>query len=47
MLIAFTRAEDELAATSVDIKDFVKIKEKWGQILTELLEEQDKSINYF
>ena len=45
MLIAFTRAEDELAATSVDIKDFVKIKEKWGQILTELLEEQDKSIN--
>ena len=45
MLIAFTRAEDELAATSVDIKDFVKIKEKWGQILTELLEEQDKTIN--
>ena len=45
MLIAFTRAEDELAITSVDIKDFVKIKEKWGQILTELLEEQDKSIN--
>ena len=45
MLIAFTRAEDELAATSVDIKDFVKIKEKWGQILTELLDEQDKTIN--
>ena len=45
MLIAFTRAEDELAAASVDIKTFVKIKEKWGQILTELLEEQDKTIN--
>ena len=36
MLIAFTRAEDELAASNIDIKDFVKIKEKWGQILTEL-----------
>ena len=45
MLIAFTRAEDELAASSIDIKDFVRIKEKWGQILTELLEEQDKTIN--
>ena len=45
MLIAFTRAEDELAASNIDIKDFVKIKEKWGQILTELLEEQDKIIN--
>ena len=45
MLIAFTRAEDELAAASVDIKTFVRIKEKWGQILTELLEEQDKIIN--
>ena len=45
MLMAFTRAEDELAASSVDIKTFVQIKEKWGQILTELLDEQDKTIN--
>ena len=45
MLMAFTRAEDELAASSVDIKTFVTIKEKWGQILTELLDEQDKIIN--
>ncbi len=45
MLMAFARAEDELSATSVDIKTFVTIKEKWGQILTELLEEQDKTIN--
>ena len=45
MLMAFTRAEDELSASSVDIKTFVLIKEKWGQILTELLEEQDRTIN--
>ena len=45
MLMALARAEDELSATTVDIKTFVKIKEKWGQILTELLEEQDKTIN--
>ena len=45
MLMAFARAEDELSATTVDIKTFVTIKEKWGQILTELLEEQDKTIN--
>ena len=45
MLMALARAEDELSATSVDIKTFVTIKEKWGQILTELLEEQDKTIN--
>ena len=45
MLMALARAEDELAASSVDIKTFVLIKEKWGQILTELLAEQDKIIN--
>ena len=45
MLMAFARAEDELAASTVDIKTFVKIKEKWGQILTELLDEQDRTIN--
>tara|TARA_B100000902_G_C27295371_1_gene909576 strand:- start:487 stop:2250 length:1764 start_codon:yes stop_codon:yes gene_type:complete len=45
MLMALARAEDELSATTVDIKTFVAIKEKWGQILTELLEEQDKTIN--
>jgi len=45
MLMAFTRAEDELAGANVDIKTFVLIKEKWGQILTELLEEQDKIIH--
>lgn len=45
MLMAFTRAEDELAASSVDIKTFVIIKEKWGQILTELLDEQEKLIH--
>ena len=43
--MALARAEDELSATTVDIKTFVAIKEKWGQILTELLEEQDKTIN--
>jgi len=45
MLMAFARVEDELSATSVDIKTFVLIKEKWGQILSELLEEQDRIIN--
>ena len=34
MLMAFTRAEDELAGANVDIKTFVLIKEKLGQILT-------------
>ena len=29
----------------IDIKTFVTIKEKWGQIFTELLEEQDRTIN--
>jgi hypothetical protein len=45
MLMAFTRAEDELSASNIDIKTFVLIKEKWGQILTDLLDEQDKIIN--
>jgi len=45
MLMAFTRAEDELSASNIDIKTFVLIKEKWGQILTDLLEEQDKIVN--
>lgn len=43
LLMAYTRVEDELAASSVEIGTFVKIREKWGQILTELLEEQDNS----
>lgn len=43
LLMAYTRVEDELAASSVDIGTFVKIREKWGQILTELLEEQDNT----
>ena len=41
--MAYTRVEDELAASTVEIGTFVKIREKWGQILTELLEEQDNS----
>lgn len=45
MLMALARAEDELSATSVDIKTFVTIKEKWGQILTELLDEQENMTN--
>ena len=45
MLMALARAEDELSASTIDIKTFVTIKEKWGQILTELLEEQDRTIN--
>jgi len=43
LLMAYTRVEDELAASTVEIGTFVKIREKWGQILTELLEEQDNS----
>ena len=41
--MAFTRVEDELSASTIDIASFVKIREKWGQILTELLEEQDNT----
>ena len=44
MLMAWTRVEDELSVTSIKKDDFTKIKEKWGQILTELLEEQDKTV---
>ena len=36
LLMAFTRVEDELSASTIDIASFVKIREKWGQILTEL-----------
>lgn len=43
LLMAYTRVEDELAASTIEIGTFVKIREKWGQILTELLEEQDNS----
>lgn len=43
LLMAYTRVEDELAASTIEISTFVKIREKWGQILTELLEEQDNS----
>ena len=28
--------------TSIKVDDFTKIREKWGQILTELLEEQEQ-----
>ncbi len=43
LLMAYTRVEDELAASTIEMSTFVKIREKWGQILTELLEEQDNS----
>ena len=45
MLMSWARVEDELVASNVELDTFVKIKEKWGQILTELLDEQDRMIN--
>ena len=45
MLMSWARVEDELVASNVELDTFVKIKEKWGQILTELLDEQDRIIN--
>ena len=45
MLMSWARVEDELVASNVELDTFVKIKEKWGQILTELLDEQDRTIN--
>ena len=45
MLMAWTRVEDELSVTSIKKDDFTKIREKWGQILTELLEEQEQLLN--
>lgn len=45
LLIAWTRLEDELSVTDIKTDDFIKIREKWGQLLTSLLEEQDKIDN--
>ena len=45
MLMAWARAEDELSVTSIKLEDFVKIREKWGQELSELLDEQERVIN--
>ena len=45
MLMAWTRVEDELSVTSIKEDDFTKIREKWGQILTELLDEQEQLLN--
>ena len=43
--MAWARVEDELSVTSIKVDDFTKIREKWGQILTELLEEQEQLLN--
>lgn len=45
LLMAWARVEDELSVTSIKVDDFTKIREKWGQILTELLEEQEQLLN--
>ena len=45
MLMSRARAEDELSMSSIKLDDFVKIKERWGQILTDLLEEQEQLTN--
>ena len=45
LLMAWARVEDELSITSIKVDDFTKIREKWGQILTELLEEQEQLLN--
>ena len=45
MLMAWARVEDELSVTSIKLEDFVKIREKWGQELSELLDEQERVIN--
>jgi hypothetical protein len=43
--MSWVRVEDEMSVTNIKLEDFVKIREKWGQILTELLEEQEQTIN--
>ena len=45
LLMSWVRVEDEMSVTNIKLEDFVKIREKWGQILTELLEEQEQTIN--
>jgi hypothetical protein len=45
MLMSWARVEDELSMSSIKLDDFVKIKERWGQILTDLLEEQEQLTN--
>ena len=42
MLIAWARLEDELSVTDIKTNDFIKIRERWGQRLSELIEEQEK-----
>ena len=43
LLMAYARVEDELAVSSVEMSTFIKIRDKWGDIMTELLEEQDNT----
>ena len=45
LLMSWVRVEDEMSVTNIKLEDFVKIREKWAQILTELLEEQEQTIN--
>lgn len=42
LMIAWARVEDELSITDIKVDDFIKIRERWGQQLTELLNEQEK-----
>ncbi len=43
LLMAYARVEDELAVSSVEMGTFIKIRDKWGDIMTDLLEEQDNT----
>jgi len=44
LLMSWVRVEDEMSVTNIKLEDFVKIREKWAQILTEFLEEQEQTI---
>lgn len=42
LMISWARLEDELSITDIKVDDFIKIRERWGQQLTDLLNEQEK-----
>ena len=42
MLLSWARLEDELVVKDIDQKDFIKIRDRWGQHLSDTLERLNK-----
>ena len=42
LLMSWARLEDELVVKDIDQKDFIKIRDRWGQHLSDTLEKLNK-----